>query len=419
MQQHSENNKEAFSVEPLKKLLWNIGQLIQSQKRDKTIVLFGAWFGNRFADNSRYLFQYLSTHKAEMGLTHVIWVTRNSEVCNQLQKMGYECFMMDSKESYHYHKIAGIHIICNSSELNTGDILSQFSVGALKVNLWHGLGGIKGVEFSSKQYKLAKAQKPLKFKLKEFLNRNSLYRKWVVRYGGWGDCLYMSTTPFQTEILEKYFYRDKTHFIEAGYPRNLPCLKLTDEENIIVTHLKEKNNVILYLPTFREKNENYQHPMENQLLKKMIQQGNFYWIEKKHNFCGLSSNQTEHNILRLNSAFDICTILPYVDLVITDYSSVSWDALYYNIPVFFYVPDIEKYENADRGFVLPKEDFLIGQVAYTSNELLNLLDTYQNNYRASINCDYEKIKKKMWGDNMNYEGIWKSICLRMKKNKSY
>ena len=28
-------------------------------KRDDSIVLIGAWFGNKFADNSRYLFQML------------------------------------------------------------------------------------------------------------------------------------------------------------------------------------------------------------------------------------------------------------------------------------------------------------------------------------------------------------------------
>ena len=31
--------------------------------KDKRIILFGGWFGERFADNTRFLFQYLSDNK--------------------------------------------------------------------------------------------------------------------------------------------------------------------------------------------------------------------------------------------------------------------------------------------------------------------------------------------------------------------
>jgi len=32
-------------------------------KRDNKIILVGAWMGEKFADNSRFLFQYLTSHK--------------------------------------------------------------------------------------------------------------------------------------------------------------------------------------------------------------------------------------------------------------------------------------------------------------------------------------------------------------------
>lgn len=83
-------------------------------KRDDSIVLIGAWFGNKFADNSRYLFQYLDKNKEELGLTHVVWVTRNKDTYSILKNMNYEVYMMDSKESIYFHKHAGWHIVCNS-----------------------------------------------------------------------------------------------------------------------------------------------------------------------------------------------------------------------------------------------------------------------------------------------------------------
>ena len=42
----------------LRILLRNIKEAmtLSNYKRDKSIVLFDSWFGNRFADNPRYLF---------------------------------------------------------------------------------------------------------------------------------------------------------------------------------------------------------------------------------------------------------------------------------------------------------------------------------------------------------------------------
>lgn len=48
--------------------------------RNKRIVLVGAWMGTKFADNSRYLYQYLFANKKKLGLKKVIWITRNKDV---------------------------------------------------------------------------------------------------------------------------------------------------------------------------------------------------------------------------------------------------------------------------------------------------------------------------------------------------
>ena len=96
--------------------IYNIGMAFTSLfwKKDKNAVLIGSWFGEKFADNSRFLFQYLSDNKKELGLSHVGWVTRSEQVFNELSDMGYEVYMMDSRESIQFHKKALYHIICDS-----------------------------------------------------------------------------------------------------------------------------------------------------------------------------------------------------------------------------------------------------------------------------------------------------------------
>ena len=41
-------------------------------RRDKKVLLFGSWMGNRFADNSRFLFQHLAAHRDAYGLKHIV-----------------------------------------------------------------------------------------------------------------------------------------------------------------------------------------------------------------------------------------------------------------------------------------------------------------------------------------------------------
>ena len=125
------------------------------RKRDNQIILFGSWFGNKFADNSRFLFQYLAENKEKYGFKKVVWATRNEKVFNALEALGYTVVMIGTKESDYYHKIAGIHVVCNagsSTNASEGDIDGKFSFGAIRINLWHGIPA-KGVDYASIEYK--------------------------------------------------------------------------------------------------------------------------------------------------------------------------------------------------------------------------------------------------------------------------
>ena len=114
--------------------------------RSKQIWLFGSWMGEKFADNSRFLFQYIDENKKTFGIKKVIWVTKNPDVLNELRLHGYECYLFNSKKSFYYHIKSGVHVICNSSASKRfcNDIRTNLSFGAKKIQLWHGVG-IKAV----------------------------------------------------------------------------------------------------------------------------------------------------------------------------------------------------------------------------------------------------------------------------------
>ena len=67
-------------------------------KKDNKTLLIGSWMGRRFADNSRYLFQYLSSNRTQLELEHVVWVTRDAELYDSLIRLGYEVCMSGTKK---------------------------------------------------------------------------------------------------------------------------------------------------------------------------------------------------------------------------------------------------------------------------------------------------------------------------------
>jgi len=67
--------------------------------RNKNIWVFGVWYGQRYSDNSMYLFEYVTKHDSTIK---AIWVTKNKGVKQHLIKKGHSCYMAYSlKGIYH------------------------------------------------------------------------------------------------------------------------------------------------------------------------------------------------------------------------------------------------------------------------------------------------------------------------------
>lgn len=383
-------------------------------KRDKSIVLMGAWFGTKFADNTRFLFQYLNKEKTNLGLSHVVWVTHSPKVCKTMGEMGYEVYMMNSAESIYYHKKAGYHIICNASSQGkfNGDILGQYSYGAVKINLWHGMASLKGVDFASREYINKKNKHKFLYSIKEFLiNKSSIFRTFYGKPGGWGNCYFLSTTKEATEIFKKLFLLPQRNYIESGYPRNCEALRLTNEEIHIIATIKKFPYTILYLPTFREGNKKQNLAELPFYLKKELAQKKILWIQKGHSADGVFEKETDNtqNIISLNSDFDINVLYRHITLIITDYSSVMIDAVYYDKPVWFYVPDYDEYMNGNRGFISDPNEIMCGPKFMDIVSLKQALDFID---RANVHIekyDYHYLKKKYWSSQKSLSEIWNDI----------
>ena len=397
--------------------------------RTKKIWLFGSWMGNQFSDNTRYLFMYLNEKKSEYNIKKVVWFTRNKSVYRRLRNHGYNAVYSRSLVSIYYHLKSGVHIISNAAHNHgnrTSDLLCNLSFNAIKIQLWHGVG-IKAVGG------LSNNQVPQRNFESRFL-KYLLTKQILGSPGGWHSCFWLATSKENARVvsLDQRVISEK--IIITGYPRMVPNKKkLSDEITIIekIQKIKSKFKLaVLYFPTFRKDggiNNEIIHPLLINGVSQYLRDMNILWIEKKHSI--YSSNQENYeivdNILNLNSALDSSLLLelmvPNRDILLTDYSSISSDAIYKGLKTLYYVPDYDQYLNEDRGFVADFEDYSPGYTIKMQSQFIDYMEKTidSENYIKKYGSKYRNTQKLLFDDNIyitNMDEIMKSILKKIGRN---
>ena len=153
--------------------------------RDPKIILCTGWGGERFADNSRYIFLYLNEHKQEYGISTIIWLTVDDLILKELKGKGYKVLKKNSLLSIYYHLRAKY---CFYDQF-VYDYYRTLIRGAKVINLWHGM--------------------PIKkFGVWNGLNWN-LEDNYLLTCSAYGD-----------STIGKAFITEKEHYIHGMYPRN-------------------------------------------------------------------------------------------------------------------------------------------------------------------------------------------------------
>ena len=401
-----------------KRILRNIVMMSRSllYNRDSSIVLLDSWFGYRFADNSRFIFQYLSENKETLGLTHVVWVSRNSEIVEMLRNEGYEVYDMESAESVYYHKKAKYHI-CNNAPVTDnsvkGEFLGQYSYGAKRINLWHGVAAVKGVGYNSNEYRSKHSKNPYLCSVMEWLHYNmSIYRKIIESEGGWGDPYYVAPTYAECQKMKDMFLLKDNKFIISGYARNCECPKLMQNEKEVIKIIEGYNHLVLYMPTFKAEQSDFDFRTVGKKLIPFLKERGILWIQKGH-LVDRFANEYYHadNILSLTNDFDTNVIVPRIDVLVTDYSSAMMDCLYHNKPVLLFVPDYKEYVAGERGLIDEAKEIMDG-CGYSFDNIESLENWIVKAIEDPDSVKpkgYYKTRKKYWGDDKTIAQIWEDI----------
>lgn len=99
------------------------------------------------------------------------------------------------------------------------------------------------------------------------------------------------------------------------------------------------------------------------------------------------------------------------DILITDYSSVSFDFSYMHKQVLFYHFDVERFFR--KGILRPVEETFIGKIAYNQKGLINQIESVLKQQKAREDQPLDLIFDQV--DHHNCERVYEAICHKLKQ----
>lgn len=291
--------------------------------KDKKLWVFGSWFGKKYTDNSRYLFEYVLEKEPDI---RAVWLTHDRIIYQNLKK---KCIPV-----YYINSLKGYWICCRSSiaffSQGTWDVNRLGLFRTIKVQLWHGYPNKKNAT---------------KVNLSE---RNSILKKLklsLLKPHHWYDFT-ISSNGSAGEIRANSFDMEKDQVILSGYPRTDIILSKSKGGNYI-----KKKKVIGFFPTYRPydfklfENDTLDH------LRKVLKKYNMSLIVKLHPADNKIFNfVSDEDIIFLEDTIDVNDILADIDILLTDYSSIYFDYLILNRPIIFTSFDQKEYISRTGGF---------------------------------------------------------------------
>lgn len=359
--------------------------------RDRNKWLFGTNVG--FTDNAKYLFIYANEQKDEI---RPIWITSSRDAVERIHKMGFEAYPKYSIKGLYHSLTAHVYVFTYHSK----DINFFTSGNVRKINLWHGVG-IKGGNGGKKDNNFA-SKKNSSYLTKILLPH--MYEK---------NTLFLSTSDMMDKHFKQMFSLDDKVIFDAIYPR---CYYMCKSQNEIlsfidkyepksmrkmVTKLSHYDKVYLYMPTWRGnlnddfiREANFDFEKLNDILVKQDR----LFILKLHPAVRVLQNVNEKefsNICFLDKRLDIYPLLPFVDVLITDYSSIYYDFLLLNKGILLYPFDKERFIENSNDLAFDYDEYTPGKRVYSMADFLSVIAS--NDVLEIDDRDKKRILHAFWG----------------------
>jgi len=349
-------------------LLWPfyfLGKLIPKQHN---VWCFGSP-RERFVDNSKYMFLFVNKHYPNIKC---YWVTSDKKLQQELTEQGF--LVIDRSTTKGMWTIARAKVVFFSCFIS--EVSFWLTSGATAVNLWHGLP-LKKIEFDIKSGEFSR----------KYSSEFSLHKLGWLLFNPVSfrrpDMMF-SPAPIFTPIFKRSFRLTDGIIVPSGSPRtDIFFDKSLSSQHLdtypdIVTAKGKKLKTFLYMPTFRDVGGDFfaSAGFDFDLLNEKMADINGVFYIKVHPNANLDGFCLDDyaNIKVVPASADPYPLMPYVDVLITDYSSIYIDFLLLDKPIVFFAFDLPHYLATCRDMYFDYKEVTPGKLAVDFQQLLTSLD---------------------------------------------
>ncbi len=318
--------------------------------------LFGSATG--FNNNSKYFFIDVVENYPEIK---AYWIGDGNNTA-LVRKLGYKAYSRFSLMGLWLCLTSKYYIVDHTQ----GCIDFWTSGGAKIVNLWHGVGW-KACLWSEKKHILYK-RKGVWSRFVHKLFYPHLYYK---------PDLLLSSSPWMTEhFFAPMFDVPKEKCVEDIYPRCKFILKSPEsilnhihkvgagKTETLIKEMGSYDRIILYAPTYRDAQYDFiaESGIDFDDLNDLMVKNNWLFLVKFHPSTRIFSYQKiDHsNVILLDKNVDSNYIMPFTDVLVSDYSSIVFDYLLLEKSVILFPFDKDKYNQSSRDFAFEYEKIVLG-----------------------------------------------------------
>lgn len=348
-----------------------IGIFVNNKGSD--IILFGARDGQYYMDNSRALFEWYINNKKQGSY---YWMTSSPHVYKYLKAKNRPVARIDS--------LHGVILLNKAKYAFYSNRLLDFAVHHLAVP-----NTLKIIFLSHGQ-----SVKNTRLAVNAGIDRG--YQQDTIKASAQMEFA-VTTSPFMAQVQAKSNGLNPESYELTGFPRNDWMFSPPDEaykEWMAFTGGKKYNKVILYAPTWRRNEpKTMMFPFKDfnaVQLANYVQENNILLLLRPH-VQELSNNPKCRAVIdqltALSSNIRLATIrhfveanflLPFVDALISDYSSIYHDFLLLDRPMYFIPYDLNSFDQVN-GFKYPYKENLPGPMINTQEEFIMELNNLKKN----------------------------------------
>ncbi|MDE6244283.1 MAG: CDP-glycerol glycerophosphotransferase family protein [Treponemataceae bacterium] len=327
--------------------IWWLERLIP---RSKNIWIFGAWYGQKYSDNSKWFYEYVLENEPHLK---AVWITKNKDVYKELCARNKSVCMSSSLKGVLWCLRAKYAFLTSG----VVDVNALALNGCKQIWLWHGMP-LKKILNSESTYTSAKKK---------------AFQRMLNPYYSFAPSFTLTSSDFFVPYLKEAFMLPESKILKTGLPR---CdAFFTRKKEKLITDLKThfpNARFLLYMPTFRMSSQLNGLPFnpfvqqfcfDEKEFVAFLEDCNIVFLYKPHfadSSVNVQINSTRFLCVTDGCFEDLYVLLNSVDGLITDYSSVFFDFLATKKPVYLLPFDYEEYVNTSRSHFFNMYDEMHG-----------------------------------------------------------